>query len=412
MREEREEELAEKKREKRQRLTQSVAALRSWLVREERWGWIRDVRKWPRKKLLTVLGVLAGVLIVSVTGLSMVTSQQRQIEDLEGKLAVAEENVTQADTRGAFDKAEAANLLDEAELLAVEVLNSGLLGGQASQLLDKIEQQRDYLDNVVYIDDELTLLTDFSELIGSGEIVDVEPYDDRIVVMTSNEAYQVLLGDAQTPHEIDTAERVVSASYFEDRGNIVMLTAGGKVMEYTDGNSQFADNSDGSWVAGSDVATYSSKIYVLDPEGNQIWKYQRGTSAYGSGIAYLPEEVSVADGVSMAIDGNIWVLNEDGSITKIFGGDEVEFFVNDAPLVSVDGAVQIYTELEISQLYLLDPANDRILIYNKSSRTEDLTYSQQYVFSNLRGELVDMYVDKDRDVIVVVTDQVLYELGF
>lgn len=412
LREDREEEMAEKKRVRRERLNQSVSALRGWLTHEERWAWVRDVKSWPRKKLLTVIGALAAVLIVGVLVLSLFTGQQKQLDEMNSKLALAEENVTQADTRGAFDKTEAAMLLDEAESLAVEVLNSGLLGGQASQLLDKIDQQREYLDNVVYVDDEVTLVTDFSSLVGTDSIVDVEQYNDRIVVFTSDEAYQVMLGEAQAPSGIDSAERVVSASYFGDRGNIVMLTASGRIMEYTDGNSQFADNSDGAWVNGIDVSTYSSKIYVLDPAGNQIWKYQRGTSAYGSGVSYLAEGADVSKGVSLAVDGNVWVLNSDGTISRFLSGDVIDFNVKDAPLVPIDGAVQIYTELEITQLYVLDSANSRILVYNKSSKTDDLTYSQQYVFSDLRGKLVDMYVDKDRDVIMFVTDQALYELGF
>ena len=106
------------------------------------------------------------------------------------------------------------------------------------------------------------------------------------------------------------------------------------------------------------------------------------------------------------------MLNEGGTITKLLSGDEIEYSVTDAPLDSIEGVVALYTELEVNQLYLLDAAKDRLLIYNKSSRTEDITYSQQYVLDGLRGDLVDMYVDKDRDTIVLVTDSALYELGF
>lgn len=389
-----------------------ILTLRNWITHEKRWSWLKDIKNWPKKKLLTAIGVVAAVIVVGLFVLNLFTGQQRQVEAMEAKLASAEENITQAETKGAFDKEDAAVLLDDAEALAVEVLESGYLGGKASQVLDLVEEQRDYLDNVVHIDDELTLLTDFSDLLGSATIQGVVPYQDRIVVYTETEAYQVLLGEAQSPDVIDSTDRVIAADYFADRENIVMLTASGNVMEYEDGNSQFADTSDVDWNGGVDVASYSSKIYLLDSEDNQIWKYQRGTSSYGGGSAYADEDVDLSSGVSLAIDGNVWILNEDGSITKLFSGEEVEFYINDAPLDSVEGAVALYTELEINQLYLVDAANDRLLIYNKSSQTENLTYSQQYVFDSLRGELVDMYVDKDRDVVVLVTDMALYELSF
>jgi hypothetical protein len=405
-------EIKEEVEVKEKKWQKSVVALRGWLTHEERWAWVKEIKNWERKKLLTAIGVIAVVAVVGVGILYFFSGQQRTIEAMEAKLTAAEENITQAETRGAFDKAEAAVLLQEAEILAVEVLESGHLGGHASQVLDSVEEQRDYLDNVVQIDDELSLLVDFSTILGSATIQGVVPYQDRMVVYTGTEAYQVLLGEAQSPAVIDNTDRVVEADYFADRENIVMLTASGKMIEYEDGNSQFADTSDVDWHEGVDVKSYSSKIYVLDPGENQIWKYQRGTSAYGSASAYLSEEVDVSDAISFAIDGNLWVLNEDGSMTKLLSGDEVEFFINEAPLDSVEGAVKLYTELEINQLYLIDAANDRLLIYNKSSRTEDLTYSQQYILDGLRGDLVDMYVDKDRDVIILVTDTALYELGF
>jgi hypothetical protein len=394
------------------RFKAAAKSLRTWALHEKRWAWLKEIKNWERKRLLTAATVLAVVVVVSVSALYLLTSKQRVMDDMQVKLDIAEENITQAGTRGAFDKAEAAVLLDEAEELAVEVLDSGILGGSASKVLDSVEEQRDYLDNVVSIDDELQLLTDFSGILGSAEIQGIEPYQDKMLVYTSNEAYQVLLGEAQSPDTIDSAERVIAADYFADQENVVMLTSSGKVIEYEEGNSQFSDNSDGSWNGGVDVESYSSKIYVLDSENNQIWKYQRGTYGYGSAIAYVSEEVDVSDSVSMAIDGNIWILNDDGSITKLLSGDEVEFDIDNGPLVPIDGAVQIYTELESTQFYVLDPEYDRILIYTKSGRDEGLTYSKQYAFNSLRGELVDMYVDIDRNAIVFVTTEALYELSF
>ncbi|MFT7183705.1 MAG: hypothetical protein ACI9QC_000024 [Oceanicoccus sp.] len=397
----------------REQITRSLSVFRDWLIKRERWKGLDFMRRWDKKQLVMAMTSVVGVLVIGMLVLNVGLGRGKQLEALEGKLSVAEENITQAATRGAFDKTAAETLLNEAETLAVDVLNSGSLGGRASQLLDDVQEQRDFLDNIVTITDELALLADLSGLLGSTSITGVQPMGDRMVVYTDNEAYQVLLGDIQEPDVLDNSENVIAGAYFDDRDNIVFVTDEGNLLEYSDGNAQFADTSDGAFQSGVDVATYSTKIYLLDPENDSIWKYTRGTAGFGSAYSYMDEDqVDLTDAVSITIDGTVWVLHEDGTISRILSGENVPYYILKAPLTSIAGATDIYTELSINQLYVLDPSNDRILIYDKSSKTDDITYSQQYVFTDLKGTLTDVYVDKDRDVLVISTTEALYELGF
>lgn len=396
-----------------QQVKDSLNVFRNWLTKKERWQWLNFVKRWDKKQLIVAMTSVVGVLVVGVVILNVGLGRGKQLETLESKLTLAEENITQAATRGAFDKTAADLLLTEAETMAIEVLNSGYLGGQASQILDDIEEQRDFLDNVVRIGDELLLIADLSAVLGSTTIIGVQPIAERMVAYTSNEAYQILLGDVQEPDVLDNVENMLAAAYFDDRDNIVFVTDEGNLIEYADGNSQFADTSDGTFQSAIDVATYSTKIYLLDPEGDNIWKYTRGTVGFGVANSYMTEgEVDLTDAVSMAIDGTVWVLHDDGTISRILSGEAVSYSILKAPLTSLSGATDIYTELEINQIYVVDPENNRILMFDKSSKTDDITYSQQYVFSDLKGELTDVYVDKDRDVLIISTTQAIYELGF
>lgn len=395
------------------KIKEAVTVLHKWVAWRERFAFLNGVRSWPQKKLLQGIAVVALLLIVGVGLLRVTTGKQRVMDALQAKLDVAEENVTQASTRGTFDKAEAELLLNEAEVLAVEVLESGSLVGEASQLIDEIEEQRDFLDNIVHIDEELKLLADFSSVLGNASINGVVPYQDKQLVYTDNEVYEVLLGEIQDPVTIDTVQNIVSAAYFADQDNAVLLLDGGNLVEYTDGNAQFADTSDVEWAQGVEVTSYSNKVYILDNDEGQILRYQRGTSSYGSAQSYVGgEDTSTLGAVSFAVDGNVWVLKADGSIVKYFAGDVVPFFTNEAPLTSTEGATKLFTELETNLMYILDPAENRLLVYIKATNTEDITYDTQYVFDNISGTLQDFYLDKDRDVIILVTDVALYELDF
>ena len=404
------EEEEEKPRSK--RVHKGLEVLRKFAQSKENWAFMDRVRDWDKKKLLVALVSVGLVLVVGIFVLTSVLGKQRTMQDMQDKLALAEENVTQAQTQGAFDKEKANDLLDEAEALAVEVLDSGYAGGEASQLLDEIKDERNSLDNVQMVSEEVRLVADLTEQLAGVPLIGVESYGDRIVAYTAQSAYQILLDQVEAPDTLDAADKVTAGEYFDDYDSIVMVTAGGNLIEYTDGNTQFADTSDVDWHTGVGVATYSNKIYVLDPSSNQIWRYQRGTDGYGSAQGYFSGDMDLSKAVSLAVDGSVWVLGSDGTLLKYLSGSLVDYGIKKAPLNSMEGATKVYTELGMSQIYVLDPDDNRLFIYDKSTKNDDITYNAQYVFEDLKGTLVDFYIDKDRNVINLVTTQALYELSF
>ena len=363
----------------------------------------------PKRHLLKIASVLFLIVLVFV-GFSVVTGrQQGKMQAAEDKLRLAEEKVVQASTRGSFDKDAATVLLDDAELLAAELIQSGLMGPEASQILDDIADQRDFLDNVIRVDEEIRLLTDFTGLLGKGQIVGLTQKDDKHIVYTDHEVFEVLIDEAEAPGTLDEDFRAISGAPFEDQENLVFVLEDGNFLEYTDGNAQLADTSDVDWKEGTAVATYSNKIYILDPGSNQIWRYTRGTSAYGGAQTYFSGETDISGAVSLAIDGFVWVLKSSGEILKYLSGAPENFVINKAPSDDISGASKVITDIEMSQLFVLNSAKNRIFVYSKSERTGDLTFDNQFVFEGLRGSILDFYYDKDRKAFVFVTEDKLYE---
>jgi len=170
------------------------------------------------------------------------------------------------------------------------------------------------------------------------------------------------------------------------------------------------DTVDGSFKSGIQAEPYSTKLYILDPTGNQIWKYYREREGYGSAEGYnIDGDLSKA--VSMAIDGSIWVLNSDGTIAKLVSGTVTDYEIERAPLSDFAGATKIYTSFESGQVYVLDPANDRVLVFNKDSKTGDLVYSTQYVFEGVDG-IKDIYIAQDENRIYMVTSSQVWGYAY
>lgn len=382
-----------------------INILREWAERQQRLKVLDGVKTWGRDKIL--IAIVAGIVILvgGVGYLSLHLSTQKVKDAMQANLDTATENINEAGTKGSFDKKKASALLDDAQTLAVEVLNSEYYHAEASEMIDKIEEQRDYLDNVVRVDDELIKLADFTS---TSPILGIAPFKDRIVGYTDASVFQILIDQVQAAVNIEGI--AVAGNYFNDQQKLLLLTSEGKLIEYEDGNTQFADTSDVEWKKGNSITSYSSKVYILDSLANQIWKYTHGRTAYSAATGYFSDTVDLSKAVSFAIDGSIWTLDADGTIKKYLSGKEVTITFQQAPLNPVKQATKIYTELDMSQVFVLDSGSNTILVYTKSSRNDDLTYGSQYRLDWIKDTVKDMYYDRIKNMLYMATDTALYEM--
>lgn len=398
------------------RWVKPIHILREWAFKQEGPSFMSRlsvIKTWGRDKLL--IGIVAGtvVLVGGSAALGYYLIQSKSRAALAADIATAEDNINQAGTVGSYDKEKASGLLDYAEELAVKILNTGKDGGKASELLDKINEQRDFLDNIVRIDDEAIKLADFSSVLGAGEkLMGLSNYKDRIVAYSDIKIYQVLIDQVQNPSELSKGDNAVAGTYFADQEKMLFLMAGGNLVAYQDGNIQFADNADGTWKSGNALTTYSTKFYILDAINNQIWKYTQGRDSFSAAQAYFKtgSQPDLSKAVDFAIDGSVWVLSSDGTLSKYLSGEAVEFETFKAPLGTISSASKIYTELDLNSIYVLDSGENSIYVYTKSHSTDDITYETEYKVEVGDGEIKDIYFDRVKSMLYFVTESALYEI--
>ncbi len=371
------------------------------------------IQEWKELKRDKILLALIAVVVILLVGIYMVRHQgqkQQLLEDLEVKLTTVELNINTAQTQGSYDKESATALLDEGEELALEVLNSGYLRGKASEYLGEIEEQRDYLDNVTRIESPTTFV-DFSVSYPTINALGMVPFKDRYYVYTYNQLYEVVLGDIQAPLEIDADEVVIDAVYFEEDESILFLTKSNRIIEFKDDQFSFVDTDDGAWHAAVDLEVYNSRIYLLDSSQGQIWRYYQQRNGYSGADAYVTDGTDLTDALSLAIDGFVFVLDDEGDLTKFLSGESVEYSIKNIPTTDLSGAIKVYTEFEMFQVFVLDAAGNRVLIFNKDSRTGNLAYSSQYVIET-EEPLKGVYADKEAGRVYVVGDTKVFEITY
>jgi len=185
--------------------------------------------------------------------------------------------------------------------------------------------------------------------------------------------------------------------YFADESSVY------SVIKKDAKENEIIKNSD-SWQDITALGIYFGNIYVLDKSQNRILKFAPIQGGFEKSN-YLPNGVSPSftNAVSMAIDGSIFVLSNDGTIQKFTRGNTDQFTISglDTPFASPS---KIFTDRHTSNIYVLDNGNSRIVVINKEG-----IYQNQYQAEVLRNAKDFEVLEKDKKVYILSQGKV-YEI--
>jgi hypothetical protein len=357
-------------------------------------------------KALVTAAIVIVVLVGAVWVVYSQNAKRAEIEVLDDTLIDVQNKISEAETKGQYDKEAAGQILEKAQADAMDVLNSGEFREKASILLKQIEDTRDSLDQVKRVS-EPTLLADLTEKRSNVSALGFVENNDRLFVFEYNALYELVLDQVQDPITIDDEETVIAATDFDDRDSMVFLTKSGKLLEYKEGTISFMDSEEGAFHKGVSIEDWANRIYLLDPDSNQLWKYtyKATQDRFGAADQYTSEG-DLAMAKDFAIDANVWFLGSDG-VDKYYGGVEEDLIISKAPFNAFTDPVKMITDENMAQLFVLD-SDGRVLVFYKDENTGNLIYSNQYVVDGI-GEIRDFVVDLDANRMKVLTATAVYE---
>lgn len=160
------------------------------------------------------------------------------------------------------------------------------------------------------------------------------------------------------------ADPIVSGS--ASRDSIVFATAKGKLYglnKNTDALTplSFSNNNE----TFTDLVIYANRAYILDGTNGQVWRASNLGSGFSGAQGYIKaSDVSLTGAVGVAIDGGVFVLRPEGSVLRFFSGGQESFALTtiDPPL---QAASAVWTEADIEFLAIADPAEKRLVLFNK-----------------------------------------------
>ena len=133
------------------------------------------------------------------------------------------------------------------------------------------------------------------------------------------------------------------------------------------------------------LAFYLDKAYLLDRASKQIYRLTYFDNDFRNAQAWLREDLPVDRTMAITIDGYVYALQSDGQILRLGSGKNQGF-----PQVVIEPALaeggRIFTTDQSGFLYVLDPANKRLVILNKNGELINQYHSDQ--FNNLKDFIV------------------------
>jgi len=377
--------------------------------------------KWIAKKMgkdpekiesFSIVVGLATVIIILVIGVTLVFSDNLDKEKYaEYNIAInnATEELKRAEKLALMEDNDSANaILSKVEGRVVQILNEGYFRTESSQILDKVKELRDQVNNIQRTSNP-KVLADLSTKRTGINLLGMAESGGKLFAYEYNALYETILDQVEDPLTISSSENVKTATAMEDKNLIIFLTESDKLIEYNGGQFSLGETSDEMWKRADAVAVYSKYLYLLSPEDNQIWKYERLKSTYGGAKEYnLDADLTKA--LDLAIDGNIFILSEGGEIIKLYRGNRQDFTISGASNDDLENVTQIFTLPDQSYIYLLNSQKNSVLVIKKLTNGQSGEYQRQIILEGI-GQVVDIYVDQNEQKLYVLDKEKIYEVG-
>lgn len=197
----------------------------------------------------------------------------------------------------------------------------------------------------------------------------------------------------------ETAVNIISASTPKEQDKIIFGVSPDGVAEFNK-TTQTIIRKDISFPVESvnlaDAQIYNRRLYTLDTAHNQIYKHSPTQTGYDKGTTWIKEEnIDLQEPISLAIDGDMYLLRKNGTVLKFSGGRPYAF-----SLEGIDPALEspqeIWTYNGVSHVYILEAKQKRVIVTDKEGGLV-----VQYTANEWQNP-TSMVVNEDKGIIYIL----------
>ncbi|MEX1253775.1 MAG: hypothetical protein WEE64_05480 [Dehalococcoidia bacterium] len=353
----------------------------------------------PRVPPLAVLALL-GLAVVGLLGWCALPEalQRSREERYETLVADARSNLTNA--QQVEDASQRRDLLNEADEKLTEAERREPGDAELVSLRNEVDSALAELNAELVLPDP-DLVVDLSASVtgpvsveslalGGGGAYLLDREQQRVVAIS-------LLAPSPDPFDLFSSGALVGtdvvgapqqAVWAEELGALLILDDARRLIAVTPGQAPrlLPARDSQSWGSADAIAHAGGALYVLDREGDQVWRYLPGGSGFDSERERLLTSVDLDKETALTIGDALYLLTSDGQIRRVRGGEELPFLQAgiDRPLASPASPVYLP---QSRRLFVADTGNERIVVFSPEG-----TFLQQLsspAFTDLRAIAVD-----------------------
>ncbi len=353
--------------------------------------------------ILAILVFVSSILVVRHRDAqqALVTEYNQTVSEIKNKKDLAESKMLYQDTENAFAiLQEAKNLLgtletnpkkDSVELqtLSLEIEHSlGLLRKETTPTAN--------------------VKADIGAQFGAAQTDRLVRLDNTLVAFGSGEKNYYFINldtGAVVQKNHDTIPSLLSGNAPKEYDKIVFTIDPNQIAEYdktTDSLSTKEIGFPSENVNIQDIFVYNRKLYTLDTQGGQIYRHNQTQTGYDKGTAWITDVgVDIKNAASITIDGDVYVLKNNGQVIKLSAGKVQPFSLN-ALDPALTNPTQIWTYNDVKNIYILEPSTKRVVVLDKNG-----TLIKQYTSSNWVNP-ESMIVDEARNTVYILDSNKIY----
>lgn len=339
-----------------------------------------------RGKSKMIIGILVGLIIVvgGIYFLFIRSGDSASVRQAKANLKIAQQEVSKNDYKSARSLIESSL----SNITADQSKSAGAVKDSLNKLLDSIDKVSDKTPTLLW-DLSKNPGKKFNNLLATSEGLFVLDADGNFNSIDSS-------GNLKSLAKIS----ITSANMVFDGSKDALLLnndAKGAIINKTTGKNS-AYSLDGTTEI-TNGAIYQDNLYTL--ENNSIIKYADAALGKSKGSSWSSDKFDNA--LSIAADGNIYILNNDGKLLVYFTGQKKNEF--DLGFAPANTNVSIFTHKDLPFIYLINKNSERIMVFDKTDGSLKTTYSLANV-----GIVTDISITKDQTISILSSDGKIWQI--
>lgn len=372
--------------------------------------------KIPGLSLPRVITVLVIILAVSVAFTTWQQGKKAKAAEFERLLTVAAQSLDEATGLVELSNERAKELLDEARADLLRARDLSPDTSRIDPLLTRADDLFNAIEKITPVGEEdlvydLNLQATDAEgwsISGSGNLVYVLE-GKRLAVFALNFSEELPTTSALVEGgKIGGAEELVAEGgylYLRGTGNLYRINLASKEVDEPISFDRISKS--------TALGTYLGNVYLMVPPEEQIYKFWNLPGGYTSARPWVSEVVPMTGAVDMAIDGGIWLLQSDGQILRLSGGERVPFAVSNLSTPMIE-PFKIFTQPSLKYLYIIDRGEDRAdQVEPRQGRVVVLEKSGNFL-RQFKGDVLDnatdLWVSSNEKILYVLVGAKIYRI--